>query len=93
MNIWGSKIVSDDDTTQVPECGKSSNRKRYETLCCILLNRFAVVEFCTGRCQYFDCKEDASNTLHKALVCAYNRIRINDIILGSKVHKNGQWPP
>lgn len=33
------------------ECGKSPYCKRYETLCSILLNRFAIVEFCTGTCQ------------------------------------------
>jgi hypothetical protein len=38
-------------------------------------------------------KEDASNTLHTALVCAYNRIQINDILLSSMTQKNGQWPP
>lgn len=29
----------------------------------------------------------------RLFVCAYNRIRINDILLGSMTHKNGQWPP
>jgi hypothetical protein len=88
--IWGSMIVSDDDTTQVPQCGKSPNCKRYKTLCSILLNRTVVVEFCASMYHYIDRKKDVSNTPHMALVCAYNRIRITDILLGSMTHK--KWP-
>jgi hypothetical protein len=87
MKIWGSKIVSDDDTTQVNrQTGKDT--KHCAVYCLTDLQLLISVQV---HANISTAKK--MQAIHYTLVCAYKRIRINDILLGSMTHKNGQLPP